>query len=109
MNTENNKKTEGIEYPMLFPIKVIGASTSSYEKNVLEILRKHAPDVDDHKVVSSESKTKKYTSLTCTFSAQSREHLEEIYSALKASPTGINRDIAMRKINVRPKESSCDY
>ena len=86
MNTESNKKTEGVEYPVLFPIKVIGASTPNYEKLVLEILRKYAPDVDDHKVVLSESKTKKYTSLTCTFCAQSRGHLEEIYSALKASP-----------------------
>lgn len=86
MNTINGEKTEGIEYPILFPIKVIGTSTPSYEELILEILRKHAPDVDDHEVVASKSKTKKYTSLTCTFSAKSREHLEEIYSALKASP-----------------------
>mgnify|MGYP005673531803 CR=1 FL=1 len=86
MNTVSSEKAEGIEYPILFPIKVIGASTPRYQELVLDILRKHAPDVDNHKVVTSESKTNKYTSLTCTFLAESREHLEIIYSALKASP-----------------------
>ena len=86
MDTLSGQRTNGIEYPILFPIKVIGTSTPSYEKLVLEILREYAPDVDNHKVIASESKTKKYTSLTCTFSAKSREQLEQIYRALKASP-----------------------
>ncbi|MDA1332044.1 MAG: DUF493 domain-containing protein [Proteobacteria bacterium] len=87
MGTHQTEKTEGIEYPLSFPIKVIGHSTINFKEDVLEILRKHAPDVDGHEVTTSMSSNKTYISLTCTFLAESREHLETIYAELKASPS----------------------
>ena len=87
MSSPQTQKTEGIEYPISFPIKVIGKVLPQFEEEVLQILRKHAPDVDDHEVTTSMSKNKTYVSLTCTFCAESLDHLETIYAELKASPS----------------------
>ena len=87
MGSHLTEKTEGVEYPLTFPIKIIGHSRPNFKENVLETLRKYAPDVDDNEVTASMSSNNTYTSLTCTFLAKSREHLETIYGELKAIPT----------------------
>ncbi|MBT5671311.1 DUF493 domain-containing protein [Burkholderiales bacterium] len=81
-----SKETEIIDYPISFPIKIIGPSIPDFEALILDILRKYAPDVDDNEISINDSKAKKYMSVTYTFNAQSREHLETVYAALKASP-----------------------
>ena len=55
-----SKETEIIDYPISFPIKIIGPSIPDFEALILDILRKYAPDVDDNEISINDSKTKKY-------------------------------------------------
>ena len=70
---------------------VKGQTLSSYENK--KKLTDFVSNVNDNPEVKEkfyksieDSKTKKYMSVTYTFNAQSREHLETVYAALKASP-----------------------
>jgi putative lipoic acid-binding regulatory protein len=38
-----SKETEIIDYPISFPIKIIGPSIPDFEALILDILRKYAP------------------------------------------------------------------
>ena len=69
-----------------YNLQYVDESIPDFEALILDILRKYAPDVDDNEISINDSKAKKYMSVTYTFNAQSREHLETVYAALKASP-----------------------
>lgn len=74
------------QYPFLIPIKIIGPSTPDFQYRSISIVKRLAPDVDDHEVTSTLSKGGKYTSVTCSFTAKSRPHLEAVYASLTESP-----------------------
>jgi len=73
-----------IKYPCHFPIKIVGLYTPSYRKQVIELVRVHAQDLNEERIKERHSKNKKYLSLGITVYAQSREQLDAIYCALSA-------------------------
>jgi putative lipoic acid-binding regulatory protein len=72
-----------LEFPCLFPIKVMGANREDFSSAVLTIFHRHmAPDqVSSSRRLSSGDK---YLSLTFTFTARSREQLDDLYRELQA-------------------------
>ena len=75
-----------IEYPSLFPIKVMGANVDGYAEAVLEVARRFDPLLDDRRVETRLSSGNKYLALTVTVTATSREQLDELYRALSSHP-----------------------
>ena len=87
-----------MEFPMEFPIKVMGkneADFTPFVAGIREILTgsfvagviaRHVPDFDPSSLEARESKGGAYLSLTATFTAQSREQLDALYRELSASP-----------------------
>lgn len=75
MSDEN----EIIEFPCDFPIKVMGVAEDNFDLLVVEIVRRHAPDLGEGSVRSRHSKEGKYISVTVTVNAQSRQQLDNIY------------------------------
>lgn len=75
-----------IEYPCEFPIKVMGRTQAGFAQNILEIVRKHAPDFDGATMEMKSSKQGKYLSITCTINATSREQLDSLYRELCDHP-----------------------
>lgn len=75
-----------IEYPSLFPIKVMGANVDGYTEAVLEVARRFDPLLDDARIESRLSSGNKYLALTVTVTATSREQLDELYRALSSHP-----------------------
>lgn len=69
-------------FPCSFPLKVFGSNSDEFEALVVEIVRRHAPDLDDSAVSSRTSNGRAYRSVTATFMAHSREQLDAIYSEL---------------------------
>lgn len=69
-------------FPCDFPIKVMGRRTDDFRSLVVGIVQKHAGAIDAANIEERPSKDGSYLSLTCTFSAQSREQLDALYREL---------------------------
>ena len=72
------------EFPCQFPIKVMGASDAALKPLVLEIVKKHAPDTSANDITLRPSKKGKYTAVTVTITATSKQQLDSIYIELTA-------------------------
>jgi uncharacterized protein len=81
--TTNPSQPE-ITYPCEVPIKAMGLAHVNFDRVIVEIVRRHAPDVDESTVRSRPSANGKYVSITVTITADSRAQLEAIYLDLKA-------------------------
>jgi len=75
-----------IEYPVDFPIKVMGRNEPGFGDAVVAIVRHHAPDFDPSAVEMRPSKKNTYLSLTVTIRAVSREQLDALYLQLNEHP-----------------------
>lgn len=69
-------------FPCDFPLKVMGRRSDDFRSIVLGIVQKHAGPVAPTNIEERPSKDGNYLSLTCTFSAQSREQLDALYREL---------------------------
>jgi len=74
-----------LEFPCEFPIKVMGRSDVDLQALVLELVRKHAPDLDESNITRRDSRQGNYISLTVSVTATSKEQLDRIYLELNAS------------------------
>lgn len=75
-----------LQFPCRFPIKAMGMSSIELDIHVVEIIRRHVGDLHEGSVTSRPSKGGKYTSVTVTITATSREQLDAIYQDLTDSP-----------------------
>jgi putative lipoic acid-binding regulatory protein len=71
-----------LQFPCDFPIKVMGRRTDDFRSLVMGIVQKHAGVIEPGNIEERPSKDGSYLSLTCTFSAQSREQLDALYREL---------------------------
>lgn len=76
-------KEDLIEFPCDYPIKAMGYTSDDFEAHVLKLVSKHAELSKPQKVSSRLSSGGKYTSITVSVWARSREHLELVYAQLK--------------------------
>ena len=74
-----------LKFPCEFPIKAMGRATPELEIAVLEIMRRHVPDLGEGAVRTRKSRQGNYLSITVTIQARSREQLDAIYMELTAS------------------------
>ncbi len=80
----NSEQDTIIEFPCQFPIKVMGKAEGDFDALVVEIIRKHAPDLTDFAVKSRLSREGRYVSVTITIEAQNKKQLDNIYMDLTA-------------------------
>lgn len=73
-----------LEFPCQFPIKAMGKNCDDFEAQVVSLIRKHCPDLDEDAVSCRDSKGGKFLSVTVTVHATSREQLDNIYYELTA-------------------------
>lgn len=78
--------TSLLEFPCDFPIKAIGWSQDGLERQVVDIVLRHAPDLDESTVSSRRSGSGKYMGVTVTVRARSQAQLDAIYQDLTACP-----------------------
>jgi putative lipoic acid-binding regulatory protein len=71
-----------LEFPCTFPIKVIGKNTGEFQATVVEIIRRHIPELPDDAVTARLSAGGKYLAVTATCVATSREQLDAVYREL---------------------------
>ncbi len=71
-----------LEFPCDFPIKAMGYRSDDFQPLVVELVRRHAPDLDPTKLRIQDSREGRYRSVTVTVRATSREQLDAIYRDL---------------------------
>ena len=75
-----------IEYPCLFPIKVMGTRVEGFTAALVSVARDFDPDFDEARLELRESRGGNYLSVTLTVTATSREQLDNLYRALTGHP-----------------------
>lgn len=74
-----------LEFPCVFPIKVMGKASPVFQSVILEIVRKHAPEVNEEQIKTRSSGKGNYIAITITVNATSKKQLDSIYLELNAS------------------------
>ncbi|MDR2164093.1 MAG: DUF493 domain-containing protein [Zoogloeaceae bacterium] len=75
-----------IEYPLPFPLKIMGKAEDALAGIVLDIVRRHDPDFTAERMEVRMSAGGNYASFTCTVTATSRSMLDALYRELTAHP-----------------------
>lgn len=75
-----------LEFPCDFPIKVMGVTTADFSRVIGGAVREIVPDFDPSTITSHPSKTGKYTALTVTVHATSKDQLDSVYRMLTSHP-----------------------
>jgi uncharacterized protein len=74
-----------LDFPEVYPLKVIGKPSEKFESDVVNLIRARCPQAEHIGVASKQSRGGKYISLTVTFTAYSRQQIEDIYRDLYES------------------------
>ena len=80
------RKDSLIDYPSLFPIKVMCVKVDGLVAEITAIAHQFDPVFDATTIELRESKGGKYLGVTITVMATSREQLDDLYRALFAHP-----------------------
>jgi len=75
-----------IEYPSLFPIKVMGVKVDGLVHAISMVAHQFDPAFDASTIELRESKGGKYLGLTLTVHMHNREQLDELYRTLSSHP-----------------------
>jgi putative lipoic acid-binding regulatory protein len=75
-----------IQYPSLFPIKVMGPKVDGFVHAITSLAREFDPTFDAGTVELRDSSGGKYLGITITVTATSRQQLDDLYRALTAHP-----------------------
>jgi hypothetical protein len=75
-----------IEYPSLFPIKVMGVNADGFVEAITRIAARFDPAFDPAAIELRPSRGDKYLGITITVTATSREQLDELYRTLSTHP-----------------------
>lgn len=75
-----------IEYPVDFPVKVMGRTQAGFAQEMLAVVKRHAPDFDESTVGMRPSREGRFLSLTFVIRATSRQQLDSLYQDLSDHP-----------------------
>lgn len=76
-----------IDYPCLFPIKVMGANVDGFVDTMVAVARQFDPSFEaDTRIELRHSKGGNYLGVTLTVMATDREQLDNLYRALSGHP-----------------------
>lgn len=81
-----------LQFPCDFPIKIMGKGEGEGEgegdlrRLAVELVRRHAPDLDEARVQVRNSRAGRYRSVTVVVRARDRAQLDAIYRELSGHP-----------------------
>lgn len=73
-----------INFPCVFPIKVMGANQDDFESLVVSIIKKYASIIVEEAVTKRLSREGRFLSVTVHINAESQAQLDGIYGELSA-------------------------
>ena len=82
--TDTDVQAPKIEFPCeRYPIKVIGTAGDDFPDLVVEVIRRHAPDLDVSTLVTRDSRNGKFLSVQVLITATGVEQLQAIHVDLR--------------------------
>ncbi len=75
-----------IEFPCEYPIKIIGVSDTIFRETVVEIVRLHAPNLDENTISERASKNGTYCAVNLSIVATGESQLQALHEDLMAQP-----------------------
>lgn len=84
--SDDARKESLIEYPCLFPIKVMGAKVDGFVQALTHVAEQFDPHFDASTIELRPSKAGNYLGVTLTVTATSRAQLDELYRTLSSHP-----------------------
>jgi len=75
-----------LEFPVDFPIKVMGRRTDEFAQTIAELVRARVPDFNPASIELRASSRGAWLSVTLIVRAQSREQLQTLYRELSSHP-----------------------
>ena len=79
MDSRNTNNDTLLEFPCEFSVKAMGLNEPDFHETVIQIVRKHCPDLTEGCSKTRPSKNGKWLSVTVTFQAVSKVQLDSIY------------------------------
>ena len=80
------RKDSLIEYPSVFPIKVMGSMVEGFAQAMCQVALQFDPEFDPATIELRPSKGGNYLGITLSIRATSREQLDDLYRALTSHP-----------------------
>ena len=81
----NEEAKELLQFPTIYPIKVVGRRSDTMRANIDAIVRQHVPDLEESQIKERASNQQHFLSITYTIMAQSKEQIVALATALQAS------------------------
>lgn len=78
----NEEKPPALQFPCLYPIKIVGKNNDQFEILAISIIKKHVPNLSENAISNRLSKNGTYRAMTVTIEATSQEQLDAIYREL---------------------------
>ncbi|MBL8258524.1 MAG: DUF493 domain-containing protein [Candidatus Competibacteraceae bacterium] len=75
-----------LQFPCDFPIKILGDGAADLRSLAIDLVRRHAPDLDEARVRVRDSRTGRYQSVTVNLRARDQQQLDAIYRELSGHP-----------------------
>ena len=82
----SQEKKSLIEFPLLFPIKVMGSKVDGFVQALTEIAKNFDPKFDASTIELRDSSTGKYLGVTMHVWATNQAQLDELYRTLSTHP-----------------------
>jgi len=79
-----DSETSLLEFPCTVAIKAMGKAADDFDALIVEIVRRHVPDITEDAVSTRPSRQGNYLAVTVQVTATSREQLDAIYYELSA-------------------------
>ncbi|MEW6591162.1 MAG: DUF493 domain-containing protein [Pseudomonadota bacterium] len=75
-----------LQFPVDFPIKIMGERRDDFAQTMVELVLRHAPDFRPETVEMRASRNGNYLSLTVVVRATSKAQLDALYREITAHP-----------------------
>ena len=81
----DGEKPPVIEFPCEYPVKVMGDADDNFQALVVEVVRKHVPDLDESRITVRDSSKGTFRSVTVIINATGKPQLQALFDDLKAT------------------------
>lgn len=82
-SSQEQPEAPRIEFPCLYPIKIIGRADYEFRERVVATVERHTGKIDGELIKERTSREQNYLSVTVTIAATGEEQLRNIFSDLK--------------------------
>lgn len=79
-------KSTLMEFPCLFPVKIIGTNSTQFLDEIKQIVLKHFPDFDPKNLSHKVSDKNNYLAITVSVLAKNQESLDAFYREITQHP-----------------------